>query len=306
MGINSRETLVSALKTNLVAYAGAQMDTYARAVSMDLFDELTGNLNVALLGRIGGFGEFPDKPEGLAPVAVAAVEGAEATITPKSKSLVATFTREAVEDTMGAGHDVRKAADDFAKGYMATRDRQCADVLNSSTAGYDGKALFAADHPRRSNGGSTETFSNISGTLGNVSDTTLRAALTLLQDTNAFNEDGQSIEIMATHLVCTTQDQFYNAVSVLKSNGQADTANNNANPLYTALVPVLWRRAKAPSGAAQWFVAAAKKGLVYYLREGFSIEADYDKFERNYKASPYFRGAAGYADWRGIVKVTES
>ena len=316
MGVGTTNEFSVALQAKLSAYVGAADVKYDAAPGMMLFQEVPTDQNVATFGRISGLGEMPSKVELASAELVKPIESASAQITPDTRTMKVVFSKEVVEDSKANGQDVMDKSNNMAEAYQLTIDRQCARVLTSTATGYDGQALFSAAHPRESKSHAGTTYSNVCGVgaagsadePSGVTDTALKLALTRLEDTNAFDENGDPIIVTGTHVVCTTRQQLFDAQGILGAMNLPGTANNDVNALKNQLVPILWRNAQqATTGQAhRWFVAMAKKGLNYAMREAYSVEVVYDPENRSYNAYPSFRGEAGYSDWRCVVRYIDA
>lgn len=314
MGVATTNEFSVALQNKLLAYVSAADVKYDAAPGLMLFKEVPTDQNVATLGRISGLGEMPVKGEGAQAEMVKPIESAEAEIRSQTRSMEVVFSKEAVEDTNAAGQDVMEKSNNMAESYQLTIDRQCAAVLKSTTAGYDGQALFSASHPMESKSHAGATFSNILGTGGagdaasGITDTALKAALTRLEDTNAFDENGDPIVITGTDLVCTTLQQLFDAQGILGAMNIPGNANNDANALRNGLTPILWRNAQQSTTGQPfyWYVAMRKKGLYYAMRRAYAVNTAFDPSNDTYKAWPSFRGGANWADFRCIVRHADS
>ena len=198
---------------------------------------------------------------------------------------------------------------DFVKYVSAeneiSKDTAAAEVLTSTSTGYDGKALFATDHPVDSSA-ATGSVSNISTTGTGVTYDTIVAAMVVLQDSINANEDGKKFTNTADTMIVTNTTDQLNAAAVLTPIGKAGVATNDANPL-PALRVILWPTAYLSTATSYWYLmnsrGVAGRGLRFLGQTGgLLIESEKLIRTQGYAsyANSYF--GAGYDEWRHIVR----
>lgn len=96
-----------------------------------------------------GFGAMPEKPEGVAATYDTTYPGIKETYTHKTYALGYELTEEAVEDNLQTPETFNKLPQALSRSGEETVEITAAAVFNTgfSTAGFDGKVLFATDHP---------------------------------------------------------------------------------------------------------------------------------------------------------------
>ncbi len=300
----SRQDLISALKEDLHTYFDANMLTAAAAPQNLIFSQENTIRNVETIGGMNGTGSFPAVAEGETFPERKPFERAEATFIPEKRGMIVPFTEEAVADSTARGHDAQAASRDWAQMFEVSKDRQAVTVLTSTANGYDGDPLFSASHPQRSLTTDGSSFSNIitSGAGLGITDDTFKAAQLRLEDTNAFNEILEEVDVFASHLIATTQDRWYEAKIVLESIGQSGTADNDKNAVQGEVVPILWRRLNEAANP-RWFLVKAKVGFAYMMRQNVQISTWFDENSDVFKAKIKYRGIADYFDWRQVVRT---
>lgn len=304
---------VTALKDGILKYMDESMRKAPAAVSDTLFQTVQEARHAVTIGGAFGPGRFRQVGEGEDLPARAPFERAEKTITPIRLGEMRIFSRAVMAQIMAAlqlpGNpplDIIQATDDWAKSAVAAKDQLCISVLTSTATGYDGKAMFATDHPQRSKTADGQAYNNTLAPAAGVgiTDQSLKDALTRLQDTNAYSENGEPIEVFASHLIATTQNQLFDAQAVLRSVQVSGSNQNDPNVVQNLVNILLWRRLQ--QSTEYWYLACAKSGGYYQEQQGFVAETNYDFRSKNYQATGEFYGQAGNADFRWIVRNTVS
>jgi phage major head subunit gpT-like protein len=126
-----------------------------------------------------GFGSMPEKTEGRAATYDAVIPGIKQTYTHKTYALGYEITEEAVEDNLRTPETFAKLPAALNRSAIETVEVLSANVFNNgfSTAGFDGKYLFATDHPLLQGGSQGNTPS----TQADLSVTSLTAGLTAIE-----------------------------------------------------------------------------------------------------------------------------
>jgi len=188
------------------------------------------------------------------------------------------------------------SAKGLGRSLRATQETDCAKVILNGFAnvGYDGKALFATDHPLAS---SDKTCSNLIE--GALRDETLKAALTLMR--KQVDEAGIKISASAKRLVVCPELEFV-AKAVVHSILQAGTNNNDVNTVPNLDV-VVWDYLSDPAGLMQpWFIQDSSiDNLLFLNREEPIFDSEKIQNKMDYRMFGYTRYDCGYNDWRGLV-----
>jgi phage major head subunit gpT-like protein len=177
-----------------------------------------------------------------------------------------------------------------------------ADVtLNPESAIYDGKALFAADHPLLD---SASTVSNLA--TGALDETNLKAALQLMRETK--DEAGNLVQFKGTKLIIPPALED-TAIRVLKSDriagGQDNDTNKFLNGYGIEIVVMDYLSAAAGGSDTHWFLQDGSRhelNFFWRVRPEFKWEESFDDFVAKYRG--YMRYSMGVSDFRGLVGST--
>lgn len=200
--------------------------------------------------------------------------------------------RKFVDDEM---YDtIRKLPKSLARGGRARVEQNAADVLNNgfTNTGYDGKALFANDHPLRGNAGGT--CGNLAS--GALADATLKSALILAR--SQVDDAGIKIQCKPTKLIIPP-DLEYTGIEVLQSQQKSGTDLNDINSVRGRLKLVIMDYL---TSATAWFLQDPQfDNLIFWwrVRPEFNRERNFDTHIQKY--SGYMRCSQGYSEWRGMV-----
>ena len=163
---------------------------------------------------------------------------------------------------------------------------------------YDGKALFANDHPLLD---STAVGKNLA--TGALNDTNLKAALKLMRET--VDEAGNLIQMKATKLIIPPALED-TAIRLIQSAQLSGTANNDTNKFlnsYGIEIVILDYLSQAAGGSdTAWFLQDGGRHQLNFFwrkRPEFKWEEDFDTFVAKYRG--YMRYSYGVSDWRGLV-----
>ena len=160
-----------------------------------------------------------------------------------------------------------------------------------SEAGYDGKPLFATDHPLLKGDG---TNSNL--ITGELNQANLEKAIIAMR--NFTDEAGKKVVYKADTLIVPPALEF-KAIELLNSINQADSELNNVNSLKGKLKIVVLDFLESDTA---WFVMdSARHELNFFwrVRPEFKQAEDFDTLVAKYRG--YMRYSYGYSDYRGIV-----
>ena len=201
MAIN-RAQLAKELEPGLNALFGLEYSRY-EAEHAEIFDTETSDRAFEEEVLISGFGNAEVKAEGTGIRFDNASEGYTSRYTHETVALAFALTEEAVEDNLydRLGARYTKA---LARSMANTKQIKAAAVLNNafSTAGGDGKALIATDHPMSGGG----TLANRATTMADLNETSLEDALISI---STFTDDrGLTIALRGMKLIVPPQLQF--------------------------------------------------------------------------------------------------
>ena len=247
--------------------------------------------------HLGALGAWKEGQEGRVFNLSDFAEGATATFIAQRYDNSYKVTWELVQDDLynvfkGIGKGGSAKA--MGRGARVTEERQAANVvLNGfTTAGYDGKPLFAADHPLIN---STETCSNL--ITGALTDANLKKALTMLRKQK--DEAGEIIDTHATQLVVAPENEF-TAKAIVNSILQSGTNNNDVNTVPNLKV-VVWDYLSSDDSNI-WFIQDESiENLTFLTREAAIFGSQFIPGQMDALMYGYERFAVGYVDWRGLV-----
>jgi len=188
------------------------------------------------------------------------------------------------------------SAKGLGRSLRATEETDTANViLNGFTnVGYDGKALFATDHPLID---STAKVSNLIN--GALTDESLKAALSLMR--NQKDEANIPIAARAKKLIVCPDLEFA-AKAIVRSILQSGTNNNDVNTIPDLEI-VVWDYLIDPNGEMKpWFIQDPSfDNLLFLRREAPIFGSKQIQRKMDYNMYGYTRFDTGYCDWRGLV-----
>lgn len=186
------------------------------------------------------------------------------------------------------------SAKGLGRGLRATEETETASVLANgfSNVGYDGKALFAEDHPL------INSSSNCSNLIhGALTDENLKNAMTLMRQ--QVDEAGIVIQASAKRLIVSPENEFV-AKTIVNSILRSGTNYNDVNALPNLEI-VVWDFLK---GGA-WFIQDPSfDNLLFLRREEAIFDSERIQDQMDYRMFGYTRFDVGYCDWRGLVGST--
>lgn len=188
------------------------------------------------------------------------------------------------------------SAKGLGRSLRATEENDTANVIMNgfTNVGYDGKALFATDHPLIN---SSSVCSNLIE--GALTDESLKAALTLMRLQK--DEAGVPIAAKATQLVVCPELEFV-AKAIVHSILQSGTNNNDVNTVPNMEI-VVWDNLSDATGTMKpWFIQDTSLDNLLFLRREEPIFGSKQLERRmDYNMYGYTRFDTGYCDWRGLV-----
>ena len=186
------------------------------------------------------------------------------------------------------------SAKGLGRGLRATEETETSGVLANgfSNVGYDGKALFATDHPLID---SSATCSNL--IQGALTDENLKAAMTLMRKQK--DEAGIVIQASAKRLIVSPEQEFQSK-AIVHSILQSGTNNNDVNTIPNLEI-VVWDFLTGPA----WFLQDQNfDNLLFLRREEPIFDSERIQDQMDYRMFGYTRFDVGYCDWRGLVGGT--
>ena len=202
------------------------------------------------------------------------------------------------DDQYGVFRGIGKggSAKGLGRSLRATEETDTANVIKNgfSNVGYDGKALFASDHPLID---SSMRVSNL--IVGGLTDANLKAALTLMRQ--QVDEAGIVISASAKQLVVCPELEF-TAKAIVNSILQSGTDYNDVNTVPNLEV-VVWDYLSDPTHTmTPWFIQdTSLDNLLFLRREEPIFDSERIQAKMDYRMFGYTRYNAGYCDWRGLV-----
>ena len=188
------------------------------------------------------------------------------------------------------------SAKGLGRSLRATEETDTAKVIlgGFSNTGYDGKSLFAFDHPLIN---STKRISNL--IVGALTDENLKGALTLMR--GQTDEAGTVIAASAKQLLVCPALEFQ-AKAIVRSILQSGTNFNDVNTIPDIEV-VVWDFLTDPTGEmAPWFIQDTTiDNLLFLRREEPWFDSERIQNKVDYRMFGFTRYDCGYCDWRGLV-----
>ena len=182
----------------------------------------------------------------------------------------------------------------LGRGLRATEETETSNVLGNgfSNVGYDGKALFATEHPLIN---SSRQCSNLLN--GTLTDENLKKAMTLMRGQR--DEAGIVIQASAKRLIVSPDNEFV-AKAIVHSILQSGTNNNDVNTVPNLEI-VVWDFLTGPA----WFIQDPTfDNLLFLRREEPIFDSERIQDQMDYRMFGYTRFDVGYCDWRGLVGAT--
>lgn len=262
-----------------------------------LFDTQSSSKNYEEDQLIPGLGLAPIKPEGSSVSYDTLSQGLTSRYTHVAYALGFIITREAIADNQYKSKAL-KAMKMLARSFRQTKETVGANVYNrahnSSYTFADGKVLCATDHPTLAG-----SQSNRLTTAADLSEASVEDLVTLIGQ--AKDERGLRVMLQPKSLHVPVELRF-EAIRILESMGQNDTANNATNALRAE---GLFRDGANVhhyfDDADAFFIRTdAEQGMIHFEREApeFAQDNDFDTYNLKYKG--YERYSFGNTDFRGV------
>jgi|TARA_R100000655_G_scaffold25496_1_gene52280 hypothetical protein len=294
----SRAQLAKELEPGLNALFGMEYNRY-EGQHAEIFDTESSDRAFEEEVMLSGFGAAPTKAEGNAVAFDDANEAYTARYNHETVAMAFSITEEAVEDNLYdklSGRYTRALARSMAH----TKQVKAANVLNNAftagaSAGGDGVALCATDHPL-TNGG---TFANEPSTAADLNETSLEDAL--IKIAGFVDERGLIIALRGMKLIIPRQLQFV-AERLMASNLRVGTADNDVNAIKsTGMLPGGYTINDYLTDTDAFFIKSdAPNGLKHFERMPLStaMDPDFDTGNMRYKARE--RYSFGFSDPRAV------
>ena len=243
---------------------------------------------------LGGFGLWDENTEGNTVNEDTMSEGDEVTFNAARYDKGYSVTWELVKDDYRgvlSGLGKNGSARTLAKGLNATVETLAASILNNGfgNTGYDGKALFANNHPLTD---SASDCSNLA--TGALSYANLKLALTLMRQT--VDEAGIQIKCIPGKLIVPNELEF-TAKEILNSQRVAGELSNTETQTPGLQLEVM----DYLTDSDAWFIQAKNtENLVFKWREKpwFDMQFIPRKVDKFFFG--FARMTCGYRNWRGI------
>jgi len=242
-----------------------------------------------------GFGAMPVKPEGVAATVDVILPGISETYTHQTYALGYEITEEAVEDNLHTPETFNKLPQALNRSAMETVEITSANVFNNgfTTAGFDGKVLFASDHPLLGGG----TQSNIPSVAADLSVTSLTAGLTAIEK---FADERGLKQPTKAVLLTIPVDLWNTAEELIQSEYKPYVANNEVNALQAKdLQYFVWHYL---TDTDAWFLLSEKTNhmLTFYWRVKLgALRRSTDNDTTNLKHLARMRFSVGYSHYKG-------
>jgi hypothetical protein len=252
---------------------------------------------------MSGFGGAAVKEEGAGVTYDTASEGYVARAVFETVALAFAITEEAQEDNlyMDLGKTLAK---ELAKSHAYTKNVKGANLLNygftttgpagTSSAGGDGVALLASNHPLKSGG----TASNILSTAADLTETSLEDLVILVG--GMTNDRGLPAMLTQKKLIVPNELQFV-AKKIQQTQLQVDTANNTKNIVGGMLPGGVSVNRFLTDTDAFFLTTDCDEGLTYTERMKLSqkMEGEFESGNLRYKSRE--RYVFWFKDWRTVI-----
>ena len=293
----SRQQLAKELEPGLNALFGLEYKNYENQHA-EIFDTENSDRAFEEEVMLSGFDKANVKAEGSA----VAYDNAQETFTARYQhetiALAFAITEEAIEDNLYDKISTRYTKA-LARSMAQTKQVKAATILDNAftagaSAGGDGKALLATDHPTIAG-----TFSNELATSADLSETSLEQAC--IDIAKMTDERGLKIAARGMKLIIHSSQQFI-AERIMKSANRVGTADNDINALASkGMIPQGYGVNNFLSDDDAFFIKTdVPNGLKHMVRAPIktAMEGDFETGNVRYKARE--RYSFGFSDPRGL------
>jgi len=292
----SRAQLAKELEPGLNALFGMEYDRY-EGQHAEIYTTESSDRAFEEEVMLSGFGAAPTKAEGAAISFDDANEAYTARYNHETLALAFSITEEAIEDNLydRLGSRYTKA---LARSMAHSKQVKAAAVLNNAftagaSAGGDGKALCASDHPL-TNGG---TLDNVSA--ADLNETSLEDAL--INIAGFVDERGLKVALRGVKMIIPRQLQFV-AQRILNTELRVGTSDNDTNAIRSmGMLPGGYAVNDFLTDPDAFYVLTdAPRGFIHFERTPLStnMEADFDTGNMRFKARE--RYSFGFSDPRCV------
>ena len=293
----SRQQLAKELEPGLNALFGLEYKNYENQHA-EIFDTENSDRAFEEEVMLSGFDKANVKAEGSA----VAYDNAQETFTARYQhetiALAFAITEEAIEDNLYDKISTRYTKA-LARSMAQTKQVKAASILDNAftagaSAGGDGKALLATDHPTIAG-----TFSNELATSADLSETSLEQSV--IDIAKMTDERGFKIAATGQKLIIHPAQQFI-AERIMKSANRVGTADNDINALASkGMIPQGYVVNNFIADDDAFYIKTdVPNGLKHMVRAPIktAMEGDFETGNMRYKARE--RYSFGWSDWRGI------
>ena len=293
----SRQQLAKELEPGLNALFGLEYKNYENQHA-EIFDTENSDRAFEEEVMLSGFDKANVKAEGSA----VAYDNAQETFTARYQhetiALAFAITEEAIEDNLYDKISTRYTKA-LARSMAQTKQVKAASILDNaftagSSAGGDGKALLATDHPTIAG-----TFSNELATSADLSETSLEQSV--IDIAKMTDERGFKIAATGQKLIIHPAQQFI-AERIMKSANRVGTADNDINALSSmGMIPQGYVVNNFLADNEAFYIKTdVPNGLKHMVRAPIktALEGDFETGNVRYKARE--RYSFGFSDPRGI------
>ena len=293
----SRQQLAKELEPGLNALFGLEYKNYENQHA-EIFDTENSDRAFEEEVMLSGFDKAGVKSEGQA----VSYDNAQETFTARYQhetiALAFAITEEAIEDNLYDKISTRYTKA-LARSMAQTKQVKAATILDNAftagaSAGGDGKALLATDHPTIAG-----TFSNELATSADLSETSLEQAC--IDIAKMTDERGLKIAAKGQKLIIHSSQQFI-AERIMKSANRVGTADNDINALASkGMIPQGYVVNNFLTDPDAFFIKTdVPNGLKHMVRAPIktAMEGDFETGNVRYKARE--RYSFGFSDPRGI------
>lgn len=270
----------------------------------ELPEQYTGiyNMNTSKKAKetdygLGAFGDWIERADELDTVAYAKLSaGLERTYTHKAFTKGFIIGRELYDDEQYG--QMKKMAKALARAGRAKVEKDAMIPLKEgfTKAIYDGKPLFAADHPLVD---SATTCSNL--VTGALTEASLKVAMQRMRET--VDEAGNLVQFTPDTLIIPPALE-HTAKVILNSTQVPGSGNNDVNTVKGAMKIKVMDYLGAIAGGSDtaWFVQDSSRhelNFFWRVKPEFKATDEFDNFTAKYRG--YMRYSFGVSDWRGLV-----
>ena len=282
-------------------------------VYQELFEVVPSDAAYDMFTSAVGLGELLEKPEGEDLQADRPMEAYTIVCKNRTFGRLVRFSYETVQDVKKVSNLLQTTIGKWASSVVETKEKFHAKLFNygAYTAGndvfnntitdvitdssgnliYDGKALFATDHPDKVG----NTYSNYESA-DSLTPDNLKANHLIFTSTNNRNERGQIIDWMPDTLLVPPALTF-TAREILNTTAIPYSQDNTINVLAGGFLGVQeWSYLTDTDG---WFLLKKKVGLMSTARQDVVMDVWSDETNLDLFCSVNLRFGAAVTNWRG-------